>query len=241
MPSKPATTRAAQRATQPGAKSAAADKALANAIRKLRKMPSGFITDSMTRLAIGGWMDEVLPVQTKGRFVGPAVTLRWAPARNAGTASMNIYDFIRTCRPGQVLVMETGVADGWIMGENMAHHGQYQKLAAMVTDSNVRDYLEIAAMKIPVFSRGPAIRRAPVELVGLNVPVTCGGTQVAPGDLVVGDPDGIAVIPAARIADVLYQAEDIAKLEAEQEKAIRAGVTMDKLNAIIAKKKILRK
>lgn len=241
MPNKPAATGNTRRAIKPGAKPAIADKALASAIRKIKKMPSGFITDSLSRLGIGGWMDEVLPVQTRGRFVGPAVTLRWAPARNAGTASMNIYDFIRICQPGQVLVMETGVANGWIMGENMAHHGQYQGLAAMVTDSNVRDYLEIAAMKIPVFSRGPAIRRAPVELVGLNVPVTCGGAQVAPGDLVVGDADGIAVIPAARIADVLYQVEDIAKLEAEQEKAIRAGVSMDKLNAIIAKKKILRK
>lgn len=222
------------------AKTTTAAATLNAAIRKLRKMPSGFVTDAMSRLGIGGWMDEVLPVQAKGRFVGPAVTLRWAPARNAGSASMNIYEFIRTCKAGQVLVMETAGADGWIMGENMAHHGQHQGLAAMITDSNVRDYVEIAAMKMPVFSRGPAIRRAPVELVGLNVPVTCGGAHVTPGDLVVGDPDGIAVIPAARIADVVYQAEDIAKLEAEQEKAIRAGVSMDKLNAIIAKKKILR-
>ena len=236
MPSKPATTK-----TTATVRQRAADKAFAAAVRKLKKMPSGFVTDSLSRLGIGGWMNAVLPVQSKGRFVGPAVTLRWAPARNAGTASMNIYDFIRTCQAGQVLVMETSEAQGWIMGENMAHHGQYQGLAAMVTDSNVRDYTEIAAMKIPVFSRGPAIRRAPVELVGLNVPVTCGGAHVAPGDMIVGDPDGIAVIPAARIADVVYQAEDIAKLEAEQEKAIRAGVAMDKLNAIIAKKKILRK
>ena len=237
MPKKPAAKTATKR--KPAARPA--DRSLATAIRKVKKMPSGFITDSLSRLGIGGWMDFVLPVQPKGKFVGTAVTLRWAPARNVGTASMNIYDFIRTCKPGQVLVMETGGADGWIMGENMAHHGQYQGLAAMVTDSRVRDYVEIAALKIPVFSRGPAIRKAAVELVGLNVPVTCGGAHVAPGDLIVGDPDGIAVIPAARIADVVYQAEDIAKLEAEQEKAIRAGMAMDKLNALMAKKKIVRK
>ena len=101
MPNKPAAAKTTAKA---------ADKVLAAAIRKLQKMPSGFVTDSLGRLGIGGWMNAVLPVQPKGRFVGPAVTLRWAPARNAGTASMSIYDFIRTCRPGQVLVMETSEA-----------------------------------------------------------------------------------------------------------------------------------
>lgn len=224
---------------KPAAKSA--DKIVADAVRKLKKMPSGFVYDSLGRLGTGGAMSRVLPVQPKGHFVGPAVTLRWAPVRKAGTASMNIYEFIRTCAKGQVLVMETGEADGWIMGENMAHHAQYQGLAAMVTDSRVRDYAELAELKMPVFSRGAAIGKAPVELVGLNVPITCGGAQVAPGDLIVGDPDGVCVVPAARIADVVYQAEDIAVCEANQEKAIRAGVPMDELNAVIAKKKVLRK
>src|SRR5262249_54160069 len=153
----------------------------------------------------------------------------WAPKRNAGIAPMTIYEFIRTCSAGQILVMETGGPDGWIMGENMAHHGQYQGLGAMVTDSKVRDFAEIAELPMPVFSRGAAIRRAEIELVGLNVPITCGGAQVVPGDLLVGDADGIAVIPAAHIARVVRQAEEIGKVEAEQEKAIRDGLPMPEL------------
>lgn len=219
----------------------AADRALAGMIRKLKKMPTGFVYDAFRMLNIGSVTDGVLPANRKSRFVGPAVTLRWAPKRNAGIAPLNIYEFIRTCSPGQVLVMETGEVDGWIMGENMSHHSMYQGLAAMVTDCRVRDFAEIAELKIPIFSRGPAIRRAEIELVGLNVPISCGGAQVVPGDIVLGDADGVAVIPAARLADVVKQAEAIGKVEAAQEKAIRDGVPMEKLKAIMARKKVLTK
>ncbi|MGY8994483.1 MAG: RraA family protein [Rhodospirillales bacterium] len=218
-----------------------ADKTLAAAIRKLKKMPTGYVYDALRMLGIGTVTDGVLPAGRKSSFVGPAVTLRWAPKRNAGIAPLNIYEFIRTCKSGQVLMMETGRADGWIMGENMSHHSMYQGLSAMVTDSKVRDFAEIAELKFPVFSTGPAIRRAEVELVGLNVPISCGGAQVVPGDIVIGDADGIAVVPAARIADVVYQAEAIGKVEAAQEKAIRDGVPMAKLKAIMAKKKVQHK
>jgi 4-hydroxy-4-methyl-2-oxoglutarate aldolase len=236
MSKKPAAKNTAKRST-----GSAADKVLADAIRKLKKMPTGYVYDAFRMLGIGSVTDGILPASLKSSFVGPAVTLRWAPKRNAGIAPLNIYEFIRTCKPGQVLMMETGHADGWIMGENMSHHSMYQGLAAMVTDSKVRDFAEIAELKFPVFSAGPAIRRAEVELVGLNVPISCGGAQVVPGDLVIGDPDGIAVIPAACIADVVYQAEAIGKVEAAQEKAIRDGVPMAELKAIMARKKVIQK
>ena len=140
------------------AAAANADKSVADAIKKLGKMPSGYITDAMGRLNIGCWMDGVLPVQPTGRFCGPARTLRYAPRLGGKTAPMNIYDFIRQCKKGEVLVIETGKSDQWIMGENMAHHSMYQGLAAMVTDSHVRDFAEIRELKFPVFCRGAAIR-----------------------------------------------------------------------------------
>ncbi len=217
-----------------------ADKSVADAIKKLGKMPSGYITDAMGRLNIGCWMDGVLPVQPNGRFCGPARTLRYAPKLGGKTAPMNIYDFIRQCKKGEVLVIETGMSDQWIMGENMAHHSMYQGLAAMVTDSHVRDFAEIRELKFPVFCRGAAIRRSNLELVGIDVPITCGGGQVNPGDILMGDPDGICIIPRGRLADTLYQAEDMAICEAEQERGIKAGLPMDKLNAIIRKKKVLK-
>lgn len=230
--------RTASRRTAPKPKF---DRALTAAIRKVSKMQSSFIYDTFRMVGYGGVTHGVHPVQPGASFCGPAVTLRWAPARKVGTAPLSIYEFIRTCDPGTVLIMETGEADGWFMGENMAHHAMYQGLAAMVTDSNIRDYADIAKVKMPVFSRGPAIRNAGLELVGNNVPIVCGGAQVEPGDLVMGDPDGIAVIPQKHIADVVYQAEGLAKHEAAQEKAIRDGVPMPELKAIMARKKVLRK
>lgn len=220
---------------------ASADKIVADAVKRLKNMPSGYLIDAMGRLNnIGGAMDHVLPVQPKGRFVGPARTLKYAPKNGSNKAPLTIYEFIRTCKPGEVLVIETGQCDTWMMGENMAHHSMYQGLAAMVTDSHVRDYAEIRELKIPVFCRGAAIRRSDLECVANDVPIVCGGAQVYPGDLVFGDPDGVCVVPKARIADVVYQAEDMAICEAEQEKGIKAGLPMDQLNAIMRKKKVLK-
>ena len=71
--------------------------------------------------------------------------------------------------------------------------------------------------------------------------VSCGGAQVHKGDLLVGDGDGIVVVPGRRAEDVLLQAEDLDQIELEQEKAIAAQVPMPELMAILGKKKIIKK
>ena len=212
------------------------------AVVKLRSVPTGVATDALTRLGLYGWMDGVLPISPKGRVAGLAVTLRHAPRRGVDQSARNIYELIRTFEPGSVLVIEAGGTRTSVLGGNMATQAQVQGLAGMITDGHCRDFPEMAALKMPVFCMGRTVRLPhELELVAHNLPITCGGAQVRPGDFVIGDADGVVVIPGGEIEAVLYQAEDIARVEKELGNAIKAKTPMATINDILKRKKTKRK
>ncbi len=211
-------------------------------LAKLRSVPNGVATDALTRLGIGGWMDGVLPVSPKGRVAGPAVTLRFAPSRGVDGSARNIYALIRTFAPGSVLVIEALGTRTSVFGGNMATQAQVQGLAGMITDGHCRDFPEMVALKMPVFCGGRSVRLPhELELVADGVPITCGGAQVRPGDFIIGDADGVVVIPGGAAEAVLYQAEEVARIEKELGRAIKAKAPMAKINAILKRKKTTRK
>ena len=204
-------------------------------------METGVVTDALTRLGLDGWMDGVLPVSPKGRVAGPAVTLRYAPRRGADRSARSIYALIRTFAAASVLVIEAGGTRTSVFGGNMATQAQVQGLAGMITDGHCRDFAEMVALKMAVFCRGRTVRLPnELELVAHDVPITCGGAQVNPGDFVIGDADGVVVIPGGELEAVLYQAEDIARVERDLGKAIAAKAPMAKINAILKRKKTKR-
>ncbi len=213
------------------------------AIRVFKEMPSGYITDSMTRLGLSGWSEGVVPLSpTARRFAGRAVTLRYGPKRGSGPKMPNQYEIIRQCQPGDVLVVAAEGTPCWLLGENVCHEAMYHGVGAVVVDGCVRDADEIAELPMPVFARGAGIRPFSIhlELTAVNEPVAFAGTQIRPGDLVAGDGDGIVVVPSERVDDVLFQARDVAEIEKEQEEAIKARVPMSELNPILAKKKVVK-
>ena len=211
------------------------------AIDRLMELPTGIITDAMSRLGIGGWMHAVFPIRESARMVGPAVTIRFGPARGADQLPMSFYEVIRTFEPGSVLVAETGGTESSTHGGNIAMCGQLQGLAGMVNDGRCRDYGELRELEMPVFCKGPTNRLPKdIELVAHGVPITCGGAQVNPGDIVMGDVDGVLVIPGGSIEDVLHQAEDMVLVEADLERAVKAGSSVETIAAVLARKKVLR-
>ena len=206
---------------------------------RFRRVQSGVVCDAMGRLGLSGFMDEVRPFRRDVKLAARARTVRFAARRGAAPARVNIYTFIRSLAPGDVLVFATDRYDGWIYGENMAHAVQYQGGAGIVTDSRARDSAELAELPVACFARGTATRPpAGIEIVAADVPISCGGAQVNPYDLVIGDADGIVIVPGERLAEVLVQVEDIDALEREQERAIRDQVPLPELLAILARKKI---
>lgn len=214
------------------------------AINEFKHSPSGYVTDALTRLGLSGWSEGVVPVgKTARRFAGRAVIMKYGPKRGDGAKLPNQYEVIRSANPGDVLVVAAEGTPCWLLGENVCHTALYRGLGAIVVDGCVRDFDEIAEMDMPVFARGAGIRpfMTHLELIAVNEPVMFAGTQIRPGDIVVGDGDGIVVVDPARADDVLLQVRDIAEIEKEQEEAIRRQVPLEELNPILAKKKVVKR
>ncbi|MFB7913068.1 dimethylmenaquinone methyltransferase [Streptomyces sp. NPDC056061] len=166
-------------------------------------------------------------------LVGPASTLRFIPAREdldtlANYASSeNLHRrAIEECRPGAVLVIDAfGCTAGASMGDMMAARLRRRGAFGVVTDGGYRDSAAIAATGLPCFHRGNAPAATPIALhpVALDEPVGCGGVAVYPGDVVLGDDDGVAVIPRHLVAEVAAEAAEAAAYEEFAALEIRRG------------------
>ncbi|RPJ20646.1 MAG: RraA family protein, partial [Planctomycetaceae bacterium] len=182
------------------------------AIAEFKQVPSGYVTDAMTRLGLAGWSEGVLPISRSARHIaGRAVTLKYGPKRGDGAKLPNQYEVIRSCQPGDVLVLAAEGTPCWLLGENVCHTAMYHGLAGIAVDGCVRDWDEIAELEMPVFARGAGIRpfMTHLELIAVNEPVFFAGTQIRPGDIIVGDGDGLVIVAPERADDVLLQVRDV--------------------------------
>ena len=164
-----------------------------------------------------------LTTPSGGNLVGPAFTMRSIPARE-DLDQISAFDdpnhpqrkAIESVPPGHVLVLdcrgETRVASG---GQILTTRLKVRGAAGLVSDGPVRDSGAIAQMDFPVFCAGGS---APLNLlhhhaIDQNVPIGCGGVAVYPGDVIVGDDEGVVVIPAHLADEVAEQAVEQEKME----------------------------
>jgi 4-hydroxy-4-methyl-2-oxoglutarate aldolase len=152
------------------------------------------------------------------KFAGPAVTvmLKKEEHKEGSKASNGMLEAIDKAPAGSVYVMvlEDGLDIAGI-GGLMATAMKYRGLAGAIIDGGVRDTPQIRKLQFPVFSRGvvPSTSINHYRFVGLNIPVTCAGVRVSPGDIVTADEDGVAVIPKAHAEDVLKKAQELDNTE----------------------------
>jgi len=152
------------------------------------------------------------------KFAGPAVTvmLKKEEHKEGSAASQGMLDAIDDSPAGSVYVMvvEDGVDFAGI-GGLMATAMKYRGFAGAVIDASVRDTPQIRKLQFPVFSRGvaPSTTINHYRVTGVNVPVTCAGVRVDPGDIVTADEDGVAVVPRAKAADVLKKSQELDDIE----------------------------
>lgn len=213
---------------------------LKTTISEFKKLPSAFVTDSMRRLGLSGWTEGVFPISDKTRaIVGPAVTIRYGPKRKDLEQSISIYQVIREAEPGDVLVFAGCGTSCWLIGENFCHDAMYQGLAGFIVDGCIRDADEIKEIPLPVFCRGPAIKpwRSHLSILEINVTVEFAGTSIRDGDIIIGDGDGLAVVPFKRAEEVLNHAKEIAILEKEKEEAIKRRAPLQDLLQMSAAKR----
>ena len=148
----------------------------------------------------------------KTKFAGPAVTvlLKKEEHKDGSKASQGMLDAIDAAPAGSVYVMvvENGLDYAGI-GGLMATAMKYRGFAGAVIDASVRDTPQINKLQFPVFSRGiaPSTTINHYRFAGANVPVTCAGVKVSPGDIIVADEDGVAVVQKAKAAEILKKAQ----------------------------------
>ena len=182
-------------------------------------------------------IDGVRPMHPDAKLVGTARTLRFVPNREdlfashggGYNAQKRAFDAVGE---GEVVVIEArGEAGSGTLGDILALRAHARGAAGIVTDGGVRDHDAVAAVGIPVYSSGahPAVLGRKHVPWDVDVAVACGGTTVQPGDVVVGDRDGVVVIPPALVEEVVAAAlaqEDEDAWIAEQ---VAAGHPVDGL------------
>ena len=180
-------------------------------------LASSNLADAMGRF---NFMDPGIRMRSGLPLCGQAVTVNARPADN-----LMVHKALQVARPGDVVVVNTcGNTTSAVFGELMCQTATVAKLGGIIVDGAIRDVEAITALGFPAFSRsvsaGGCDKDGPGEI---NVPISCGATVVLPGDIVVGDGDGVAVVPAAAAKDVLELVQALVGREAKRVAEIRNG------------------
>ena len=205
---------------------------------KLEKAPTAGLSSQLRKRGHHHCFIDGVSANLPGtKIVGTARTLRFVPAREdlfkthggGYNAQKRLFDAVGD---GEIIVIEArGDATTGTLGDILALRAQARGAAGVVTDGGVRDFDEVARIGLPVFSQGahPSVlgrKHVPWEL---DVTIGCGGAAVQPGDIIVGDGDGVIVIPpsiAAEVVDATLAQEDEDAWIAEQ---VEAGHPVDGL------------
>lgn len=189
----------------------------AGIIEGFRNAPTSIISDNLARLpgAVG-----LRPYHRGGKLVGTAFTVRTRPGDN-----LAIHRALELVGPGDVIVVDGGGDETRaLVGEIMKNIAQWRKAEGYVIDGAIRDVAAFAGDDFPCYARA-VIHRGPYKNGPgeINVPVTIGGSVISPGDIVVGDEDGVVSFPAAGAAALLEAVRAQIAREEETLKAIREG------------------
>jgi 4-hydroxy-4-methyl-2-oxoglutarate aldolase len=157
------------------------------------------------------------------RLCGPAHTVKCYPG-----SIITVHKALLEARPGEVLVVDgEGDERGALFGELMTLQALANRLGGIVVDGPVRDRTAVIQSGFAVFASSTTPRVGSNRRVGeTQIPIQCGGVVVRPGDLIVGDDDGVAVIAADQIASVLEAAEAIKRKEAGYRQGIAGGTQL---------------
>jgi 4-hydroxy-4-methyl-2-oxoglutarate aldolase len=182
----------------------------------------------------GGYVDADLHQLVPGsRAAGPARTVRCGQGDN-----LMVHAAMAALAPGEVLVLTMPEpAPVALIGDLLATQAQARGAAAVLVDAAVRDAEELAAMGLPIWARWVRVKGAEkTEPGALDVPVVVGGATIRPGDVLVLDADGVAVVEAGRAAEVLAASLAREEKEAVKRARLQAGelsYEIDGLRAVV--------
>jgi RraA family protein len=187
-------------------------------IARFRELPVANISDSMSRMTAGG--AALRPMHRGGVLAGSAFTVKTRPGDN-----LMVHKALDIAEPGDIIVVDGGGdLTNSLIGEMMVAHAETRRLGGIVIYGAIRDYDTLHAGEFPVFAAGVTHRGPYKDGPGeINVPIAIQGMVIAPGDLIVGDGDGIVCVPFDVTAEVLKATEAKHHAEIKQLAAIKAG------------------
>ena len=206
----------------------------ASLVGAFRGLASSNVADAMGRF---GFMDPGIQSRSGLPLCGLAITVNARPGDN-----LMVHKALQLAEPGDIVVVSTnGNTTSAVFGELMCRTAIARGLGGLVVDGAIRDAQGMTALGFPAFSRtvtpGSCDKDGPGEI---NVPVSCGGVAVHPGDIVVGDRDGIVVVPRPDAADVLELVRAVVKNEELRVAEIQSGkVFKADVDEILRKKSVI--
>jgi regulator of RNase E activity RraA len=190
---------------------------------KFRTLPVANLSDCMSRMTAGG--PRLRPYHAEGTMAGPAFTVKTRPGDN-----LIVHKALDMAHPGDIVVVDAGGdLTNSIVGEIMVTYARMRGLGGIVINGSIRDAGALRRQSFPVFAagvthRGP-YRSGPGEI---GSAIAFDGMVIHPGDLIVGDDDGVLSVPFDEVAEVMAAATAKREMEAKAVEDLVAGRSMDR-------------
>ena len=186
--------------------------------KRFLELPVANVSDCMLRLTAGG--SRIRPMHKSGQLAGPALTVKTRPGDN-----LMLHKAIDIAEPGDIVVCDAGGdLTNSLMGELMLAHAVKRGLGGFVINGAVRDVESFIDFNLPVFAAGVSHRGPYKDGPGeINVSVAIDGMVIEPGDLIIGDWDGVLAVPLEEVEAIFKKTEEKQAAEIEEMKKIKAG------------------
>lgn len=197
-------------------------------IEQFKTIPTTAISDVLK--GMNNLSPAIKPLNDAYHIAGPAFTIRTAVGDN-----LAVLQAIKAAKPGDILVVDAkGDTYRAIAGDFVVSMMQTMGIGGLVVDGAIRDVVDIKKLGFPVFVKGTTVasggKNGPGEI---NVPISCGGASVNPGDIIVGDVNGVVVVPSDKAAEVLEGAK--AKIASDEEREAKIAGNKEAIIAYIDK------
>ena len=192
-------------------------------VKEFSTFGTALISDAMGRF---GAMRKIHPISRGMKIAGPAVTVQTYRCDN-----LMVHVGLELAQEGDVLVVDAGGIDyTGVWGGHMTDMALNKKLNGIVVDGAVRDSEEMIEKGFPAFCVGVTPQGGYKDDPGsVNIGISCGNVRVNPGDIIIGDDDGVVVIPLEQIDSVITACRKIKEKETYQEAEMKAGKTLYEL------------
>ncbi|MBB2896555.1 RraA family protein [Pseudomonas sp. AS2.8] len=193
-------------------------KVAADWVARYREVPVANVSDSMNRMTAGG--SRLRPMHRQGVLAGPALTVKARPGDN-----LMLHYALDIAEPGDVIVVDAGGdLTNALIGEMMVAYAIKRGVAGIVINGAIRDAANIGSGDFPLFAAGISHRGPYKDGPGeINVPIAIDGMVIEPGDLVIGDDDGLLCVPYDQVAEVYDRASAKHAAEEKQMRQIAEG------------------